>query len=428
MAVLPIAAETGWDKAQQGLVLSAFFWGYTATQLFGGTLNAKFGSKLVAGLSLAGGCPFVIFFPFTVQSLPLAMAAQISCGVCHSVLYPSFYGLLANWFPTSEKSRAVAVMNSGGIMGMVISWALSPYLISYLGWRSLFYIAGGSGLFWLIPWLCFTIERPTDPSFCLTVSEQEIDTISRGRVVLTPVVSIPWKAMLTSWPVIVLAINQFACNWVFYIWMSWLPSYYSSHFDITLEQVGLFSSIPMVVYLLVLLGAGMAADMLYKREVWTRMTIRKVFQSLTFGIIIAASCVLSFVPLNLAWTILMIVFSLASVGFSTGGVSVNVLDLSEKYVTSLVAFVNTCGSLPGILGVFVTGYILETTNNNWVAVFMLTAAICGVSLILWLLYVRVETIEFDKRNSFEVIGDEDNISNLYNQQQQEVEEEMAAIV
>eukprot|EP01127_Copromyxa_protea_P010255 TRINITY_DN2489_c0_g1_i1.p1 TRINITY_DN2489_c0_g1~~TRINITY_DN2489_c0_g1_i1.p1 ORF type:complete len:282 (+),score=51.39 TRINITY_DN2489_c0_g1_i1:105-950(+) len=268
----------------------------------------------------------------------------------------------------------------------------------------------------------------TITGFCLTVSEQEIDTISRGRVVLTPVVSIPWKAMLTSWPVIVLAINQFACNWVFYIWMSWLPSYYSSHFDITLEQVGLFSSIPMVVYLLVLLGAGMAADMLYKREVWTRMTIRKVFQSLTFGIIIAASCVLSFVPLNLAWTILMIVFSLASVGFSTGGVSVNVLDLSEKYVTSLVAFVNTCGSLPGILGVFVTGYILETTNNNWVAVFMLTAAICGVSLILWLLYVRVETIEFDKRNSFEVIGDEDNISNLYNQQQQEVEEEMAAIV
>jgi hypothetical protein len=58
-------------------------------------------------------------------------------------------------------------------------------------------------------------------------------------------------------------------------------------------------------------------------------------------------------------TIVMIVLSMAAVGFSTGtgkstchwqplgGSSVNFLDLSEKYVSSLVAYVNTVASLPG---------------------------------------------------------------------------------
>lgn len=41
--------------------------------------------------------------------------------------------LLGNWFPPSEKSRAVAMMNSGGILGMVISWGISPLMIASLG-------------------------------------------------------------------------------------------------------------------------------------------------------------------------------------------------------------------------------------------------------------------------------------------------------
>lgn len=88
MAIIPISEETGWDKSQEGLVLSSFFWGfvtiksvltvsYAGTQIFGGALTARFGAKLVAGVSLAGGCPFVLLFPFTISSIPLAMATQV---------------------------------------------------------------------------------------------------------------------------------------------------------------------------------------------------------------------------------------------------------------------------------------------------------------------------------------------------------------
>lgn len=41
--MLPIAQELGWPAGTQGVVQSAFLWGYLATQLLGGTLADRYG-------------------------------------------------------------------------------------------------------------------------------------------------------------------------------------------------------------------------------------------------------------------------------------------------------------------------------------------------------------------------------------------------
>ncbi len=41
--MLPIAQELGWAPGVQGVVQSAFLWGYLATQLLGGTLADNYG-------------------------------------------------------------------------------------------------------------------------------------------------------------------------------------------------------------------------------------------------------------------------------------------------------------------------------------------------------------------------------------------------
>ena len=43
IAMVPIAAEMGWPAGVQGVIQSAFLWGYLATQLLGGTLADKYG-------------------------------------------------------------------------------------------------------------------------------------------------------------------------------------------------------------------------------------------------------------------------------------------------------------------------------------------------------------------------------------------------
>ena len=46
VAMVPIAAELGWGTGVQGLVQSAFLYGYLATQLLGGTLADKYGGAV----------------------------------------------------------------------------------------------------------------------------------------------------------------------------------------------------------------------------------------------------------------------------------------------------------------------------------------------------------------------------------------------
>ena len=41
VAVIPMAAELGWSASDRGLVSSAFFWGYSATQIPAGWVSTR---------------------------------------------------------------------------------------------------------------------------------------------------------------------------------------------------------------------------------------------------------------------------------------------------------------------------------------------------------------------------------------------------
>src|SRR5690242_4848204 len=54
VAIIPMARELGYSPARQGLILSAFFWGYIVSQLAGGWVADRFGGKAVLGFGV--GC------------------------------------------------------------------------------------------------------------------------------------------------------------------------------------------------------------------------------------------------------------------------------------------------------------------------------------------------------------------------------------
>ena len=42
---MSVQGEFNWDETQQGIILSAFFYGYVTTQIAGGMLSERFGGK-----------------------------------------------------------------------------------------------------------------------------------------------------------------------------------------------------------------------------------------------------------------------------------------------------------------------------------------------------------------------------------------------
>jgi MFS transporter, ACS family, solute carrier family 17 (sodium-dependent inorganic phosphate cotransporter), other len=60
--------------------------------------------------------------------------------------------------------------------------------------------------------------------------------------------------------------------------------------------------------------------------------------------------------------------------FVTGGFAVNHMDIAPRYAGTLMGITNTAGTIPGIIGVFVSGMILELTGS-WTLVFQVASGV-----------------------------------------------------
>ena len=69
------------------------------------------------------------------------------------------------------------------------------------------------------------------------------------------------------------------------------------------------------------------------------------------------------------------------------------MDIAPKHAGTLMGLTNTAGTIPGIIGVFVSGLILEMTGS-WIIVFQVAAAINVFALVFYLIFARTEP-EFD---------------------------------
>ena len=82
-------------------------------------------------------------------------------------------------------------------------------------------------------------------------------------------------------------------------------------------------------------------------------------------------------------------FSVAGVG----GYAVKLMDVSPKHAGTLMGITNTAGTIPGIIGVFISGLILEATNS-WAMVFQVTAGVTLFGMVFYLLFASGEK-QFD---------------------------------
>jgi len=179
--------------------------------------------------------------------------------------------------------------------------------------------------------------------------------------------------------------------------MSWLPTYYETTFHLDLNEVGIYSLIPMPFFVAVVLSTGFVTDYLLRNKIIPLYILRRLLQCLALCFTATGLLVLALVKdLSLVATVVIVVFSFSSLGLTSGGKDANFIDLSPKYASSMFAFANVIGTLPGILGVYVTGLLLEETNDDWSAIFLLTAGLCLFAAVIWFIFARTDPVDFDE--------------------------------
>ncbi len=381
VAIIPMAEELGWDLQTRGIVLSSFFMGYLLLQIVGGRLADRFGGKIVLGAGVLLWSLFTILTPpAAFIGLGILLLVRIGMGMGEAVTFPAFYSLYGRWIPAGERARAVAFTNSGVPLGTVIGLVVTPIIADRLGWEWVFYLFGALGAFWYLAWHRQVTASPEmDP----LISQEELQSIQADRAGAQSVDSLRWWEFLRHAPVWAIIVAHFCNNWSLYVLLSWLPAFVNEGLGVDFSAVGWVTMIPHLASFIFLNFAGNLADRLIARGMDVGR-VRKLMQTIGFGGIAGSLMVVGEVDsVWMAITIMVIGTSLGA--FVTGGFSVNHMDIAPRHAGTLMGITNTAGTIPGIIGVYLSGMILQATGS-WALVFQVSAGVTIFGLIFFLLF------------------------------------------
>lgn len=390
VAAITMQEEFGWSEQTKGLVLSSFFLGYMLFQVPSGWLANRIGGKFILGFAVVWWSVFTMLTPIAAAiSLPVLLATRIAMGLGEAAMYPSAYNLFARWVPTQERSRALALLVSGIPLGTLIGLMSTGWLIKQWNWQSVFYIFGALGIVWCVVWFMRAYNRPDqDPH----MSAAELRLLTAHAVeadVPREPVDVPWKFLLSHCAVWALIINHFCSNWVLYMLLAWLPSYFHGALGFDLVHAGLLSAAPWLsMFVFGNLGGLVADKMITGGMDLTR--VRKIMQ--LAGLLGAAACMLSVQNVSTPMpAVALMCGALGFISLTWSGFMPNHLEIAPRYADVLMGMTNTAGTIPGIVGVYVTGWLV-TSTGGYSAAFMLCAAVEVLGAVVWLMWGTAKRI------------------------------------
>lgn len=399
VAIIPMSHQFGWNSSTAGLVQSSFFWGYALSQLPGGWLAKIFGGRKVLEIGVLTWSLATALVPVLAGFMPGLVLSRILVGIGEGVSPSAATDLIARSIPLEERSRAVAFVFGGLSVGSVTGLLLAPPLIQNFGWEAVFYIFGILGIAWF---LGFQFVKEEQPSFVADLIPWS-RTISSKKSLNTSLKDldaslkdVPWKAFFQTRAVWAMIYTHFCGSWGHYTCLSWLPTYFSEELNLNLTEAAWVSVLPPLASIFVTTIASQLADNLIANGVETT-TVRKICQTIAF--LSPAVCMtLSSLDLGIPpWEVVGILTGgLALSSFALSGLYCTHQDISPEYASILLGITNTVGAVPGIVGVALTGSLLDSTHSWSLSLFAPSIFFYLTGTIVWLAFASSKPQSFSK--------------------------------
>lgn len=401
IAIIPMSHQFGWNSSTAGLVQSSFFWGYALSQLPGGWLAKTFGGRKVLKIGVLTWSLATALVPLLAGFMPGLILSRILVGIGEGVSPSAATDLIARLIPLEERSRAVAFVFGGLSVGSVAGLLLAPPLIQNFGWESVFYLFGFLGLAWFLGFQFLEEGKTSFPAESISCSGSQSALMTQtwntslGQLGGS-LKEVPWKAFFRSEAVWAMIYAHFCGSWGHYTCLSWLPTYFSEELNLNLTEAAWVSILPPLASIFVTSVAAQIADYLIANGVEVT-TVRKICQSIAF--LSPAICMtLSSLDLGLpSWEMVGILTSgLALSSFALSGLYCTHQDMSPEYASILLGITNTVGAVPGIVGVALTGYLLDLTHSWSISLFAPSIFFYLTGSLVWVLFASSKPQTFSK--------------------------------
>ena len=366
VASISMKEQFGWTETTKGFVLSSFFVGYLLLQVVSGTLANRFGGKVVLGVAVLWWSLFTMLTPpAAAGSLSALIGARIALGIGEAAVFPASINMVGRWVPVANRTRAVAFFVSGLSLGTLVSLPVTGWLVREYGWPMPFYVFAIVGFVWVAVWAV---------------------GVGNGRGVEAEPVpaerpAIPWRRILTTPGVWAIVVNHFCGNWLLYVLLAWLPSYFKTTFGVSIANAGFLSAAPWLASFVMGNVAGHLSDWMINRG-HSPTFVRKLIQATS---LLGAALFLLLVQTagSPVAGMLLMCGATGTWALCTAGYAVNSFDIAPRYADVIWGISNTVATVPGIVGVAVTGWLVQRTGG-YSAPFFVTAAVGVVGALVFL--------------------------------------------
>ncbi|KAM7358545.1 sialin-like [Cochliomyia hominivorax] len=379
-----------WNEYQQGLILGSFFWLYWLTQIPGGILAKKYGTKLIFGLSNVI-CSWLCFFiPMaSYYNYKILITLRIVQGAIAGFTWPAMHVLTAKWIPPDERSKFVTAY-FGSSIGVAFSYPLFAYIMHYMTWERVYDICGIVGTIWWLGWLFLVYDSPVQHPR-ITISELRYIEKSLGSTVQqhnNKSVKIPWKEIFTSRPVWMNVMGQWAGVWGLFTLMTQSPTYFKVVHNWDIRSTGILSGIPHILRMIFAYTFSLYADYLLRSNKMERTALRKFATSICaigMGLVVL---VLAYLGRDPIWAVVLISLATMLQGAGSSGPLSSMIDIAPNYAGIVCGICGTIGNIPGFISAYLVGILTmdNQTFEAWTYVFLICAAMligCGVLYVIF---------------------------------------------
>jgi ACS family hexuronate transporter-like MFS transporter len=374
--------EFSWSETDFSHIVMAFTAAYALGLLVMGGMIDKLGTKIGYSVSVIVWSTAAMFHAIAKSVFGFSVA-RVFLGLGEAGHFPAAVKTVAEWFPKKERALATGIFNAGTSVGVVIALLLTPYIFAHYGWQNVFWITGSLGFVWLIAWLYF-YEVPSKQNKLTPAELAYIESDATANPTVKQ--NIPWRRLFYYKQTWAYVTGKFLIDPIYWFFLFWLPSYFSSTFNLDLKKPSLEL---MIIYGATTIGSilgGYFSSVLVKRGwpvIKARKTVLFIFAAIELSILsaqyisnvwMAVVLISTVVAVHQAWA--TNIFTMASDMFP------------KQSVSSVVGIGGMAGAIGGILFPIFIGYVLDSYKlaGNITAGYNLIFTICGFTyLTAWLI-------------------------------------------
>ncbi|WP_123069642.1 MFS transporter [Massilia aurea] len=377
VASTALKEEFGISPVAMGYLLSSFVWLYFIALIPMGYLVGRFGPKQVNTWGIGVWSVATVCTAFATGFFSL-LSARLVMGAGEATTYPAGARVVRDWMPVRERGMATAVFHSGSLVGPAVGAIGFGWLITTVGWRTAFVVAGAIGFVWLAAWGKW-YRHPSQASWLGTAELREITADADVGAPGSGAAARPalgFRGLARSRTMWAIGLAHGCAVYATYFFLTWLPSYLQAAKGLSVMTSSMYTAVPYIGAAILAIVIGRLSDLAVDARAAAAGRRR-----LVVGAVLLGSAAILLVPLLQSTAAILLVITLSLAGcasaISNNLSLVNDLVRSNEDVGTAAGFVTAVGNLFGLLAPIVTGYVVAGTGG-----FGMAFGVVGILLII----------------------------------------------